>query len=151
MNEKLYTSLPDGVIAVMAYLFVLGMGSLGWGMALLIVAIPDTLSLGSYFHNQALIIGMMSLFSILLGITMLFAMWLLWHYVAKGRVLTMLIASSMMIMCALSLPVLLTSGSSKTMSFPLAVAVMIGICSAAVWRTLQQAPIRALYSRKQYH
>jgi hypothetical protein len=134
----MHQTKPDGLIFVLAYLFILSLSAFFGGAILLGTAYPAVQQMGMG-ELPVLISGIAPLF---LGILLSLSGWMLWRLKSAGRVLAIVLAVLMTVISGGSLPVLFLVGLEGIALYPpLITALLILASSLAVIAKLMRLPV----------
>lgn len=123
------------------YLALLGTSGLLGAWIVFTMTIPAILNLGSYYAGNAMMVGGLGVFSLLLtGVTAV-ATAMLWQGKEAGQVMTIVLALLLAAISALSLPFMFILGlEGIALMVPLFTAVVVLLASGAIWYLLRHEP-----------
>jgi hypothetical protein len=130
---------PDTMIFVMTFLSLLSLGGLFGGLLIFTVIIPAILDLGSFAHSGTGVMVLLGILTLLVAVVAVWAMIGLWQGKAIGRVLTLILTGIIVLVAALSIPILLLVGlRGIALTVPLVTAVFLLVTGSGVLWALKR-------------
>jgi hypothetical protein len=130
---------PDTMIFVMAFLSLLSLGGVFGGLLVFTVIIPAILELGSFARSGAIVMFLLGILTLLVAVVALWAMIGLWQGKAIGRDLTLILTATIVLVAALSIPILLLVGlRGIALAVPLVTAVFLLVTGSGVLWALKR-------------
>lgn len=137
--KEISSEKPDGVLLVIAYFVILGIGFVMGGVTLLVTAVPRSLEMvrgDSFFFGGFATLVMMTIACLVFGSWILLVTRSLWRVKPGGRATAVVLAALITVMSLLSIPSFFFAfGNDRTELFAaLGMALTVGAGStAALW------------------
>lgn len=141
--DKRAQERPDGILLVIAYFVLLGVGFVLGGITLLVTAVPQAWQMArsdSFFFGGLATLLLMTVALLLLGGWLLFTARNLWRARAGGRATAVVLAALLTLMCLLAIPSFFFAfGNDRTeLLAGIGMALLVGLGSAAsLWYLLR--------------
>jgi hypothetical protein len=133
---------PDTIIFVMAFLSLLSLGGLFGGLLIFTVIIPAILDLRLFGYTEVGVMVVLGTLALLVAVVAVVAVWAmigLWQGRAIGRVLTLLLTATIVLVAALSIPILPLVGlRGIALTVPLVTAVFLLVTGSGVLWALKR-------------
>lgn len=133
---------PDTMIFVMAFLSLLSLGGLFGGLLIFTVIIPAILDVGLFGYTEVGVMVLLGILALLVAVVAVVAVWAmigLWQEKAIGRVLTLILTATIVLVAVLSMPILPLVGlRGIALAVPLVTAVFLLITGSGVLWALKR-------------
>ncbi len=133
---------PDTMIFVMAFLSLLSLGGLFGGLVIFTVVIPAILDLRLFGYTEVGVMVLLGLLALLVAVVAVVAVWAmigLWQEKAIGRVLTLILTATIVLIATLSIPILPLVGlRGIALTVPLVTAVFLLVTGSGVLWALKR-------------